>query len=151
MVLEYLQIQKKKLVQAFAFQPVRHESAIFHFECIKACLRNDLSCHVESTWRNMKSKLAIKFPTPYGWWSNDSPRGRLSSSNSLPPIPGSNRRQMPGVWGRGMFKLGCDWGIMYQSNRSFNIPGYLNFWKIFVQIPPSRGRKAVQMPHHRSS
>ena len=35
--------------------------------------------------------------------------------------------------------------IMYQSNRSLNIPpgknppGYLNFWKIFVQIPPSRG------------
>ena len=25
-------------------------------------------------------------------------------------------------------------------------PGYLNFWKIFVQIPPSPGRKAVQMP-----
>ena len=29
-------------------------------------------------------------------------------------------------------------------------PGHLIFWKIFVQIPPSRGRKAVQMPHHRS-
>ena len=29
-------------------------------------------------------------------------------------------------------------------------PGHLNLWKIFVQIPPSRGRKAVQMPHHRS-
>ena len=47
--------------------------------------------------------------------------------------------------------------VMYQSNRSFNIhpppgqpPGHLNFWKSFVQIPPSRGRKAVQMPHHRS-
>ena len=32
--------------------------------------------------------------------------------------------------------------LMYQSNRSFNIPpgqpppGYLNFWNIFVQIPP---------------
>ena len=44
---------------------------------------------------------------------------------------------------------------MYQSNRSLNIPpgqppGHLNFWKIFVQIPHSRGRKAVQMPHHRS-
>ena len=25
-------------------------------------------------------------------------------------------------------------------------PGHLNFWKIFVQIPPSPGRKAVQMP-----
>ena len=28
--------------------------------------------------------------------------------------------------------------------------GHLNFWKIFVQIPPSRSRKAVQMAHHRS-
>ena len=41
--------------------------------------------------------------------------------------------------------------LMYQSIRSFNIPpgqppGHLNFWKIFVQIPPSPGRKAVQMP-----
>ena len=41
--------------------------------------------------------------------------------------------------------------VMYQSNRSFNIParqppGHLKFWKIFVQIPPSLGRKAVQMP-----
>ena len=45
--------------------------------------------------------------------------------------------------------------IMYQSNQSLNIPpgqppGHLNFWRIFVQIPSSRGRKAVQMPHHRS-
>ena len=52
-------------MQAFAFQPVRHESGIFRFECFKACLRHDLSRHVESAQRNMKSKLAIKFPTPY--------------------------------------------------------------------------------------
>ena len=42
-------------------------------------------------------------------------------------------------------------GIMYQSNRSFNIPprqppGHLNFWKFFWKIPPSPGRQAVQMP-----
>ena len=41
--------------------------------------------------------------------------------------------------------------LMYQTNRSFNItprppPGHLNFWKIFVQIPLSLSRKAVQMP-----
>ena len=42
--------------------------------------------------------------------------------------------------------------IMYQSNRSLNIPpGHLNFWKIFAQIPPSRSRKAVQMPKLRYS
>ena len=52
-------------MQAFAFQPVRHESDISRFECIKACLRHDLSRHVESARRNMKSKLAIRFPTPY--------------------------------------------------------------------------------------
>ena len=40
--------------------------------------------------------------------------------------------------------------FMYQLNRTLNIPpGHLNFWKIFVQIPPSRGRKAVQMPYYR--
>ena len=43
MVLEYLQI-RNKLVQAFAFQPVRHESGIFRFECMKACLRLSLKC-----------------------------------------------------------------------------------------------------------
>ena len=52
-------------MQAFAFQAVRHESGIFRFECIKAFLRHDLSRHVESARRNMTSKLAIKFPTPY--------------------------------------------------------------------------------------
>ena len=30
-------------MQAFAFQPVRHESGIFRYECIKICLRHDLS------------------------------------------------------------------------------------------------------------
>ena len=52
-------------MQPFAFQPVRHESGIFRFECTKACLRHDLSRHVESARRNMKSKLAIKFPAPF--------------------------------------------------------------------------------------
>ena len=45
--------------------------------------------------------------------------------------------------------------IMYHSKQSFNILpgqhyGHLNFWKICVQISPSRGQKAIQMPHHRS-
>ena len=56
------------------------------------------------------------------------------------------------------------WGIWTLSWISYNVPvksmlqhppprqppRHLNFWKIFVQIPSSRGRKAVQMPHHRS-
>ena len=53
----------------------------------------------------------------------------------------------------GPTQYNTDHEVMYQSNRSFNIPqlpGHLNIWKIFVQIPSSRGRKAVQMPHHRS-
>ena len=48
MVLEYLQIQNK-LVQAFAFQLVRHESGIFRYECMKACLRHD------ATWNQRDS------------------------------------------------------------------------------------------------
>ena len=40
--------------------------------------------------------------------------------------------------------------VMNQSNRSLNIPPgnyrLLNFWKIFVHIPSSPYRKAVQMP-----
>ena len=49
------------------------------------------------------------------------------------------------------YPMVCSMFVMYQSNLSFNIPpGHLNFWKIFVQIPPSWARKAVQMPHHRS-
>ena len=45
-------------MQAFAFQPVRHESGIFRFECMKACLRHDLSRHVRgiSVTRNIKSR-----------------------------------------------------------------------------------------------
>ena len=40
---------------------------------------------------------------------------------------------------------------MYQSNRSSSIaPGHLNFWKIFVQIPPSLDQKAVQISHYRN-
>ena len=34
-------ISYTNLVQAFAFRPVRHESGIFPFECMKACLRHD--------------------------------------------------------------------------------------------------------------
>ena len=52
------------LVQAFAFQPVRHESGIVRFECMKACLRhNFITPRGISATRNMKSGLAIKFPT----------------------------------------------------------------------------------------
>ena len=95
-------------MQAFAFQSVRHESGIFRFECIKACLRHGLSRHVESARptsfpgsfpylarRNMKSKLAIKFPTPYEEGSNARPGEDLV--HQIPSLPSSKRRQMPGV------------------------------------------------------
>ena len=36
-------------MQAFAFQPVRHELGIFRFQYIKACLHHDLSRHVEAS------------------------------------------------------------------------------------------------------
>ena len=45
--------------------------------------------------------------------------------------------------------------VMYQSNRSFNVPPPGNprafeFLANFCSNSPSRGRKVVQMPHHRS-
>ena len=53
---------------------------------------------------NMKSRLAIKFPTPYEWWSN-----------ALPPRQekASNTRGMSG----GMLKLRFDWYIMRNIGR----------------------------------
>ena len=53
--------------------------------------------------RNMKSKLAIKFPTLNEWSSNALPPVRLSSSNSLPPgqEKASNAWGMPGEGGGG--------------------------------------------------
>ena len=70
-------------MQAFAFQPVHHESGAFCFEWIKACLRHDLSPHVESARCNMKSKLVINSPPPM-------------RSDQMPRPGGSKRRQMPG-------------------------------------------------------
>ena len=66
-------------MKAFGFQPIRHKYAIFSFEFIKVwrlCrLRHDLS-------RNMTSRLAIKFPTPYEWWSNSLPPGQEKAPNA---------------------------------------------------------------------
>ena len=84
-------------MQAFAFQPVRHESGIFRFEWIKVCLCHDLSSLVESAQRNMKSKLAIKFPLPMS--SDQMPRpGEDLLVHQIPSLPGSKRRQMLGVY-----------------------------------------------------
>ena len=54
-----------------------------------------------SATRNMKSRLVIKLPTPYEWWSNALPLGGLISSNSLPPAKekASNAQGMPGAGG----------------------------------------------------
>ena len=53
-----------------------------------------------SVTRNMKSRLAIKFPTPYERWSNALPPGHEEASIAQ------------GIPGRaGMFKLWFDWYI----------------------------------------
>ena len=44
----------------------------------------------------------------------------------------------------------CLYNVPVKSRFKHPPPRYLHFWKIFVQIPPSRDRKAVQMPHYRS-
>ena len=48
-------------------------------EFIKVCLRR---LREISATRNMKSRLAIKFPTPYEWWSNALPPGQEKASNA---------------------------------------------------------------------
>ena len=84
-------IYRAKLVQTFAFQPVRHESGIFRFECIKAC-RHDLSRHVESARRNMNIEDQISHPL---WVVIKCPApGKIKFIKFL---PGSKRHQMPGV------------------------------------------------------
>ena len=51
--------------------------------------------------RDMTSRLAIKFPTPFEWWTNSLPPGHEKTSNA---------RGMPGGKG-GMLKLRFDWYI----------------------------------------
>ena len=48
------------------------------------------------------------------------------------------------------FSLLCTSQIEASTSPPGQPPGICIFCKIFVQIPPSRGQKAVQMPHHRS-
>ena len=63
----------------FGFQTLRHEYAIFAFEFIEVCLR---SLREISATRNIKSRLPIKFLTPYEWLSNALPPGQEKTSNS---------------------------------------------------------------------
>ena len=67
-----------------------------HSEFIKVCLH-----HLQeiSVIRNIKSRLAIKFLTPYEWWSNALPPGQEKASNAQ------------GMPGEGMLKLPFDWYI----------------------------------------
>ena len=63
MALEYLQIQRKACTSlCFSASPPR--IGIFRFDCIKACLRHDLSRHVESARRNMKIEASDQIPHP---------------------------------------------------------------------------------------
>ena len=50
---------------------------------------------------------------------------------------------------KGGFSL-KDSEVAYYVPVKSKLKHHLNFWKIFVQIPPSRGRRALQMPHYRS-
>ena len=75
----------------------------------------------------------------------------------IPSLPGSKRRQMPRVYlgGGGMLKLQFDRYIMYQSNRSFNMPpptggkppGIWIFGKCLLKFPPPRAEKLFKCPH----
>ena len=70
---------------------MQHEYAIFVSAVSPVSAMNTRGI---SATRNMKSKLAIKFPTSYEWWSNALPPGQKEVSNDVI-----------------MFKLRFDWYI----------------------------------------
>ena len=82
-------------MQAFAFQPVRHESGIFRFECIKACLRQDLPCYVESV--RLQHEIEERSNSPPPMSRGQMPRPVEDLVHQIPSLPDSKRRQMPGV------------------------------------------------------
>ena len=95
----------------------------------------------ENTWPTPSIWHKIEWPTYIAWqfWFHN-----LTKSHFVYEIAVS-------------FTLNIYCLIMYQWNRSFNIPpgnppGILIFEKFFFKFPPPppRGRKAVQMPLHRS-
>ena len=108
MVLEYLKIQSKAWASIlFLASPPR-------IRYLSLWMHQDLSplwSGISAT-PNMKSRPAIKFPTPYEWWSNDPLLRRLYKVHQIPSLSGKKIRQMPGVCpGRGVFKLRFDWYI----------------------------------------
>ena len=72
-------MQNKAWVGLWFSTTLRHEYAIFSFEFIKVCLRN---LREISAIHNMKSRPAIKFPTPYEWSSNALLPGQEKTSNA---------------------------------------------------------------------
>ena len=89
---------RTQLVQAFGFQPIHNEYAIFS---IKVCLRHDLSTHAQS---------ARLITGNQGWRSNSPPPPPLSG-NQIHSLPGRKRHQM--------FKLPLDWYITCTQNFLF--------------------------------
>ena len=120
-VLKHLQIPNKAC-EGLWFSTTLPQIAIFSFELIKVCLR-----HLQeiSATRNIKLRLAIKFPIPYEWWSNALPPGQEKASNT---------QDMPGRrGGGGMLKLSFDWYIL-RRNFKKTLEGWSHLavlWQIF--------------------
>ena len=57
-----------------------------------------LSTHVESATRNMTSRLAIKFPTPYEWWSNALPPRQEKAWNARGMPRGGGEDVEASIW-----------------------------------------------------
>ena len=110
MVLEYLQMQNKACANLSAFQPVRHESGIFRFECMKACLGHDLSLVESARLVKRNRDWRSNSPPPRSSDQMPAPGKTKLIKQSLPPGQEkmSNARGKPG---EGMFKLRFDWYI----------------------------------------
>ena len=57
-----------------------------------------LSTQVESATRNMTSRLAIKFPTPYEWWSNALPPEQEKAWNAWGMPGGGGEDVEASIW-----------------------------------------------------
>ena len=118
------------------------------------------ACAIHAQLQTANVEINVYFPG--GFLRSDS-RVFLSSENNNEVTVISNDTQLNiNVFGKYVYVIwrpqkmlkGTKIGLMYQSNRSLNIPPgnprAFEFLENFCSNYPSRGRKAVQMPHHRS-
>ena len=98
---------------------------------------------------NQASEVVQQLASATSNSASNSAQTIVSTSGGMTSVSqavGRARAMMHQSSSRGLYSRLCT----SQIEASTSPPGICIFCKIFVQIPPSRGRKVVQMPHHRS-